>query len=94
MEDSILYRAKRDNLNDLYSQDVNIANWGRKLAENELLKTEIRLISFQFLNASQRYAMLIENFPNILIRVPLKYVASYLGINQASLSRIRGQNKK
>lgn len=39
--------------------------------------------------ASQRYLMFIEVFPNLTNRVPLSYIASYLGITQSSLSRVR-----
>lgn len=40
-------------------------------------------------DATTRYLTFLENFPLILNRVPLSYVASYLGITQQSLSRIR-----
>lgn len=41
------------------------------------------------LNASKRYDYFIENYPTIASRAPLQYVASYLGIKQPSLSRVR-----
>jgi len=40
-------------------------------------------------DATTRYQMFLEIYPNIVNRVPLSYVASYLGITQSSLSRIR-----
>ena len=40
-------------------------------------------------DATTRYLEFIENFPNLVNRVPLSYIASYLGITQSSLSRIR-----
>lgn len=40
-------------------------------------------------DATTRYLMFLEIYPNIVNRVPLSYVASYLGITQSSLSRIR-----
>jgi CRP-like cAMP-binding protein len=40
-------------------------------------------------DATERYMKFLEIFPNIVNRVPLAYVASYLGITQSSLSRIR-----
>ncbi|WP_106792202.1 Crp/Fnr family transcriptional regulator [Aquimarina sp. Aq78] len=40
-------------------------------------------------NATNRYLMFIEVFPNLINRIPLSYVASYLGMTQSSLSRIR-----
>ena len=39
--------------------------------------------------ATARYLAFIEKFPNIANRVPLAHIASYLGITQSSLSRIR-----
>ncbi len=47
MEDSTLYVIKRDVLAQLYSEDLNIANWGRRFAETELLDAEIRVITGQ-----------------------------------------------
>lgn len=40
-------------------------------------------------DATTRYLAFIENFPNLVNRIPLSYIASYLGITQSSLSRIR-----
>ncbi|ANI87879.1 cyclic nucleotide-binding protein [Arachidicoccus ginsenosidimutans] len=40
-------------------------------------------------DATTRYLTFIEKFPSIANRVPLSYIASYLGITQSSLSRIR-----
>lgn len=40
-------------------------------------------------DATTRYLKFLENFPNVANRVPLSYIASYLGITQQSLSRIR-----
>jgi CRP-like cAMP-binding protein len=40
-------------------------------------------------NATTRYLDFIEKFPALVNRVPLSYIASYLGITQSSLSRIR-----
>jgi hypothetical protein len=41
----------------------------------------------------QRYEDLLKNKPEIIRRVPLQYIASYLGITQVSLSRIRARNR-
>lgn len=89
LENCVLYEIKIDKLNELYQQNIHIANWGRKLAEKELLKLESRFISSELLSAKERYDELMTNFPSLLQRVPLKYIASYLGITQVSLSRIR-----
>lgn len=48
---------------------------------------------FSFLKDSpyERYQMLLRDHPEIIRRVPLQHIASYLGITQVSLSRIRGR---
>lgn len=48
-----------------------------------------RLRSIQFQSAQERYDNLITNYPDILLRVPLGHIASYLGITQQTLSVIR-----
>jgi len=93
LEDCMLYKLNAKALNDLFVKDVHTANWGRKFAEQELLKTEGRLIERQFKTASERYSELMKNNPELLQRVQLSYIASYLGITQVSLSRIRAKLK-
>ena len=93
LEDSELYELKTKSLQTLFNQDIHIANWGRKFAEQELVKTEERFISLQFRTAAERYKKLIKDDPDLIKRVQLGYIASYLGITQVSLSRVRAEIK-
>lgn len=86
-----LYQMKAQDLEALFARDIHIANWGRKLIGEELIKTEGRLISMQFKTAQERYLDLMSATPDLLQRVPLCHIASYLGITQVSLSRIRAE---
>ncbi len=89
IEDCTLYQININHLTQLYQTDIHIANWGRKLAEIELLKIESRMISNDLLSAKERYDLLMTDSPTLIQRVPLKYIASYLGMTPVSLSRIR-----
>jgi len=93
LEDGSFYRINADDLQKLYQTDIEIANWGRKFAEKELIKSEERLISLQFKSAKERYRALMTHQPDLLRRVALGHLASYLGITQVSLSRIRADIK-
>lgn len=91
MEDSELYVLKSRDLRAMFLDDIHMANWGRRFAETELLAAERRLIPFLSADASERYRMLLDNRPELLQRLPLSCIASYLGITQVSLSRIRAR---
>lgn len=91
MEDSILLVLRRDELYRLYGSDIHIANWGRKFAERELLKVEKRMISLLSTDATERYNELIDSMPDLLQRIPLGLISSYLGVTQTTLSRIRAK---
>lgn len=93
LEDCELYELKIEKLQKLFLEDIQIANWGRKFAELELIKSEERLISLQFNTATERYLALLKNCPSVILRVQLSHIASYLGITQVSLSRIRASIK-
>lgn len=93
LEDCTLYAFHGNDLQKLYETDIEIANWGRKFAEKELVKTEQRLINREFKTASERYQQLLTDYPHLIQRVALGHIASYLGITQVSLSRIRAEKK-
>lgn len=93
LESCVLYQLSHVDLRKLYEEDIYVANWGRKLAEQELVKTEQRYIARQFRTATERYIDLINNQRQLVQRVQLGYIASYLGISQVSLSRIRAEIK-
>lgn len=91
LEECELYEVKKQALHELFGKDIHIANWGREFAEQELLKTEERFISRQLKTSMERYRELMNNNPGLLQRVQLGYIASFLGITQVSLSRIRAK---
>ncbi|NTE05321.1 Crp/Fnr family transcriptional regulator [Agrobacterium tumefaciens] len=89
LEDCILIRIRLTDLFSLYHRNIEIANWGRKMAEQELIATERRLIDRSFKGAAERYQDFVTQSPALLKRVALKHIASYLGVTQVTLSRIR-----
>lgn len=93
LEPSELYELHTEQLRQLFNEDIHIANWGRKFAEQELVKVEERLIARQCKTALERYKDLMDKDPELLQRVQLNYIASYLGMTAVSLSRIRSEFK-
>lgn len=93
LEPCELYEIQTEDLKQLYNTDIHIANWGRKFAEQELIKIEERFISRQCKTALERYKELMNTDPDLLQRVQLVHIASYLGITPVSLSRIRSELK-
>ncbi|WP_442589588.1 Crp/Fnr family transcriptional regulator [Pedobacter sp. AW31-3R] len=91
LEDSVVYELRTDILIDLYNSHTALSNWGRKLAELELIKTEERYIATLFKSAAVRYQELLQHYPSLIKRVQLGHIASYLGITQVTLSRIRSE---
>jgi len=89
LEDSVLIKVNQTKLHQLYLQDIELANWGRKLTELEFIKSEERFVAQFFKTSKERYEDLLKVIPNLPNRTKLAYIASYLGINQVTLSRIR-----
>lgn len=63
----------------------------RVLIQNAYVDTLRRLENIQFLSAEERYAKLVVDKPELIQNIPLKHIASFLGITQVSLSRIRSK---
>lgn len=91
LEPVTAYRINSAQLQSLFSNTLGIANWGRKLAEVETLKIEYRLMSKLFKTASESYQDLLDRAPALVNQIKLGFIASYLGISQVTLSRIRAK---
>lgn len=89
IEDSELIAIDSSKLFALYDSFPSIERLFRKIFESAYVDTVNRVESIQFNSAEERYNTLLKENPSVLQRVPLKYIASYLGITQVSLSRIR-----
>lgn len=89
--DGEAYSLGKNKLEQLYQSSVQLANLGRKILEKFMLEVEISWLDSYNRNAIERYVMLLQKQPEIIQSVPLKHIASYLGITAQSLSRIRAQ---
>lgn len=72
-----------------YDQFMGFERNGRLIAEAILQQQQRRIESFQFDSAEQRYLDFIQEHPSLFNRISLTHLASYLGIERPSLSRIR-----
>lgn len=89
LEDAEIIAINAQQLFKLYDTYPAVERLFRKIFEAAYVETVNRIEGIQFHTAEERYNALIAQTPNVLMRVPLKYIASYLGITQVSLSRIR-----
>lgn len=91
LEDAEIVAIDAVRLFKLYDNFPEIERLFRKIFEASHVELINRMESIQFHTAEERYKTLLQERPDIIQRVPLKYIASYLGITQTSLSRIRAQ---
>lgn len=89
LEECELLKISNEQLNRLFEENIEMANWGRRMSDVVILGLEKAFMERNFMPASQRYHLLVEHNPGILLKTPLRHLASYLGISQVSLSRIR-----
>jgi CRP-like cAMP-binding protein len=89
MTDAHIYYIRIDDLQRLYSQSHQWEHFGRLVAETAFVIGNGRMESFIFKSPEERYLDMMEQHPAIFNNVPLYHIASYLGIQGPSLSRIR-----
>ncbi len=89
--DCELLRIKRDDVDITAKLGITQLDYSLQILQYHLEKSKQRNIDLTTLTAEERYLKLLQNSPSILKNVPLKYIASYLGMNSGSLSRIRSQ---
>lgn len=83
----VIRKADVDRLSELPSW----VHFLKHIAEHEYMELESRLFQLQRVSALARYATLLERQPEYVQHIPLQYLASYLGVTQRHLSRIRRQ---
>ncbi|WP_461136575.1 Crp/Fnr family transcriptional regulator [Spirosoma lituiforme] len=88
LEETILLTIKSDKMEKLYKLFPCWQQFGRQIWETAFFKLVEGVISFQTMTAEERYLKAMQE-TELLKRVPLKYLASYLGVTQTSLSRLR-----
>jgi CRP-like cAMP-binding protein len=91
LEDSILWAISHEHLMSLMDRFHEIERLVRIAYEKYYIRLEERFVNAQFKSAQERYSELLQRSPHIIERVPLGAIASYLGISQETLSRVRGR---
>ena len=91
IEPTKLIVLSNDNLQKLYAQDLFWQQVGRLAVENEFIITECHHRLLRDLSATDRYLHILKNENELLQRVPLNYLATYLQIAPETLSRIRNK---
>lgn len=89
LENTLFIGIPASKLEDLFDSFPELERIFRKILEASFVSYVNRMESIQFHSAEERYNQLLLEYPFLLERVPLKHIASYLGITQVSLSRIR-----
>lgn len=91
IESSELLVISKEKLDSLFRQHHEIETLVRIAYEKYYIRLEERYVNAQFKTAKELYENLLQQSPHILEKVPLGYIASYLGISQETLSRIRNK---
>lgn len=89
LTDTILWKISFDDLQEVYAQTKNGNAIGRRMAETRYLIKSKRELDLLSKSAEQRYIELFTSRPELFKLIPLKYIASYIGVTPQGLSRIR-----
>lgn len=90
--DCHLLRISRENVDIGAREGITQEDYTIKILNNHLAINKQRTLDIANLTAEERYEKFARENPDILLNVPLQYIASYLGITPRHLSRIRKNN--
>ncbi|KQS35780.1 Crp/Fnr family transcriptional regulator [Pedobacter sp. Leaf194] len=94
LEDSDVLIIKKDKFEKLLQNIPNFKDFIFNLKARSFDASQNRIMSNISDTVEKRYAMFIENYPDIFNRVPLHMIASYLGVSRETLSRVRNHYAK
>ena len=89
LEPTIIYALPKAALEQQAIKNVNIQMLYRKILEESLIFSQIHADMLRFESAQDRYAKLVKRNPQLVLRAPLVYLASYLQMTPETLSRVR-----
>ncbi|MEL6536872.1 MAG: Crp/Fnr family transcriptional regulator [Bacteroidota bacterium] len=89
LAETTLWQISYPDLQEVYAKTETGNTIGRIAAENQFLIKSERELSLLNESAETRYVSLFKRRPNLIKEIPLKYIASYIGITPQALSRIR-----
>ena len=89
LEPSIIYSIPKAELEAAAIKCVNIQMLYRKILEESLIISQHHADMLRFETAQDRYAKLVKRSPQLVLRAPLVYIASYLQMTPETLSRVR-----
>lgn len=91
LSDTILLESSREDISELCDQFHDFERLGRLSTTETMIRLQQRIVSLQFETAHQKLQNLLKQYPNIYLKIPLGDIASYLGITQETLSRLRAK---
>lgn len=91
LEPTVVLAVRWDALEALYDRHPALERLGRRVAEQIAVKKEMKERAFLEQTPTERYQAFASREPDLLARLPLYHVASYVGVTEVSLSRIRGR---
>ncbi|MBE6275236.1 MAG: Crp/Fnr family transcriptional regulator, partial [Bacteroides sp.] len=89
LEPSVVWEIPRDLMEDISDTNCDISYLYRRFFEDSLILSQVKADMLRFESAKERYSRLMQLFPEIVKRVPLTYIASYLQMSLETLSRVR-----
>ena len=89
LEPSVIYAIPKAELEQAAIKCVNIQMLYRKILEESLIISQHHADMLRFETAQDRYAKLVKRSPQLVLRAPLVYIASYLQMTPETLSRVR-----
>lgn len=89
LEPTLIYAMPRHLLEQVAMRSVNIQILYRKILEESLIESQIHADLLRFETAQDRYSKLVKLHPQLVLRAPLVYIASYLQMTPETLSRVR-----
>ncbi len=89
MEPSLLLSITREDLEEIYQKNIRIEKLGRLMTTQFVLQNEEWELECMRLDTRERYLRFVENSPDLMLRVPQKYLASYLNMKPETFSRLK-----